>query len=94
MTVLSNSVGILQSVNRAGVDFLKLDLEVGLTFSHMALETQDSEKRARTRRAARRAYDTVLKLSEKVPLTNQDAESLARNLLRLKCDLALLGEVL
>lgn len=81
-----------ENLNRSGVEFLKIDVEVGLTFSSIALRAQESERRARTRRVARNAYDTVLKLMERVALTSADAQTLARNLLRLKIDLRMLGE--
>ena len=91
LTVLANWVDLAEQWNRVGGNFLRVEVELGLTFSTIALKTQDSEQRARTTRAAREAYDNVLRLKERVALTNNTAQSLARDLLRLKCDLALLG---
>ena len=93
MTGLAKSVEVTVRSNRIRVDFLKLDVQLGLTFSGMALKTQDSEKRARTRRLGRKAYDTVLRLMDRVALTKEDDQSLALNLYRLKCDLVMLGEI-
>jgi len=80
-------------MNRVCADFLKIDVAMALTFSGIALQTEDPEKQQRNRRSARRAYDTVLGLIHKVPLTHDDARILARNLQRLKSELLRLGEV-
>lgn len=73
-------------------DFLKVDSEMGLTFSGMALVTDDLRKRERITRSARKAYDTVLRLKPGVPLTKVDADRLDRNLRRLRSELETLGE--
>jgi hypothetical protein len=93
MTVLAEGFEFGERLNRAQGNFLKLDVEVGLTFAGIALQTQDPEKRERTRRVASKAYDTVLRLMNRVTFTKDGAQSLARNLLRLKYDLMMLGEV-
>jgi len=87
------SADIVEGANRAGANFLKLDVEMGLTFCGLALQTRDSEKRARTQRAARTAYDTVLKLMERVRLNDDQVQWLERKLHRLKCELLTLGEI-
>lgn len=92
-SLILNGRKLADDLNKTGVDFLKLDVEVGLTFSGIALQTHDSEKRVRNLRAARKAYDNVLRLMDKVTLTKDDAKSLARNLFRLKCELVMLGDV-
>jgi len=92
MTLLAKSFEFGERLNRAQGNFLNLDAEVGLTFAGIALQTRDSEKRERTRRVARKAYDTVLRLMNRVTFTKDDAQSLARNLLRLKYDLTMLEE--
>jgi hypothetical protein len=79
-------------LNRASVNFLKIDVATALTFSEIALQTPDSEKQRRNRRSARKAYDTVLRLMGRVSLTKDDAQSLSRNLQRLKSELVRLGE--
>ena len=80
-------------LNQACADFLKIDIAMGLTFSGIALRTQDSAKERRNRESARKAYDTVLKLMERVTLTRDDARILAHNLQRLKSELVSLGDV-
>lgn len=83
----------VRRLNRATVDFLKVDVETALTFSGIALQTDNSVKKERNQRSARKAYDSVLKLAEKVDLTDQDVQTLSRNLARLKSELQTLGEV-
>jgi len=89
MDELLNSAARL---NRASADFLKADVATALTFSGIALESEDPLKRDRNRRAARKAYDTVVRLMERVTLTDGDVKILARNLQRLKSELDRLGE--
>jgi hypothetical protein len=81
-----------ERVNRTSVDFLKLDVETALTFTSNALSTDNEEKKQRNRKAARKAYDTVLRLAKKVELTNSEKRFLNRGLQKLKEDLATLGE--
>ena len=78
--------------NRVSIDFLKVDLQTALTFSELALQSPDGIKRNRNRRNARRGYDTILRLIDKVSLSDSDARSLGGQLLRLKSDLEELGE--
>lgn len=79
-------------LNRASADFLKADVATALTFSGIALAADDAGKRDRNRRAARKAYDTVLRLKERVALSDGDVKIMARNLQRLKSELTKLGE--
>jgi len=79
-------------LNRVSVDFLKIDVATGLTFTGIALHTDDAVKKARNRRSARLAYDTVIKLIDRVTLSHDDSLILGRNLARLRSELATLGE--
>ncbi len=82
----------LEDANTAGVNFLKIDLETGLTFSRMAQQTSDIVGKHRNTRAARRAYDAIIRLRVNVHPTQEDADSLRRKLRLLKSDLIRLGE--
>lgn len=80
-------------VNRAGADFLKIDVQTALTFSGIALQSNsDEDKRRRNRKSARRGYDTILRLLQKVQLTAGEARSISHNMTRLKSELQQLGE--
>ena len=80
--------------NRLGVDFLQVDSEIALTFSSMALETNDKEKKIRATQTARRAYESIMRLSKKIEFTQAQREKLNVNLQRLKAELKSLGESL
>jgi hypothetical protein len=78
--------------NKTSTDFLKTDIETALTFAGIARAAQSSEDRARNLRAARKAYDTVVRLVDRVELSDHDARILGRSLARLKSELRGLGE--
>ena len=78
--------------NRFGADFLQIDSEVALTFSGIALTTRDEEKRRRVTRAARKAYDTIMRLRKDVVLGDAEGDKLDFNLLRLKSELEFLDQ--
>lgn len=82
-----------QQFNRAGTDFLKVDVATALTFADAALNTDNPEKTRRNQRSARKAYDTILRMSQKVTLPSKDAEELRDSLTQLKAKLMRLGEV-
>ena len=79
--------------NQVSAEFLLVDVETGLTFSGIALRTKDPDKKLRNRHTARKAYDTVLRLVEKVYLDQDQAQSLNANLKRLRSELVTLGEI-
>ena len=78
--------------NRVGVDFLQLDSEIALTFSGIALEAREQEKRTRTTQIARRAYDTIMQLRKDIELSDAEGDKLDSNLQRLKSKLQRLGQ--
>lgn len=82
-----------QQFNRAGTDFLKVDVATALTFADAALNADTPEKKRRNQRSARKAYDTVLRMSKKVSLPSKDAEELHHSLTQLKASLRRLGEI-
>jgi len=77
---------------RVGRDFLQIDSEIALTFCGLALAAKDEEKRRRTIRSARKAYDTITQLRKGINLTDVQRNKLNANLLRLKEELQSLGE--
>jgi alpha-ketoglutarate-dependent taurine dioxygenase len=83
---------IRNETNRIGADFLKIDSEVGLIFSSMALKADDEENKRRTTGVARRAHDSIMRFRQQVELTDAETIELDRNLLRLKGQLQILGE--
>ena len=81
-----------QETNRVRAQFLKTDLQAGLTFVKVAHQTGDDSQKRRSLQAARRVYDTVTSLALKVHLTADDSQELERGLAHLKAELQALGE--
>jgi hypothetical protein len=81
-----------QRLNATNADFLKIDVKTALTFSGLALETDNQEKKQRNRKHARQAYDTILHLSKNVTFTPSEEVYMIEMMGRLKNDLALLEE--
>ena len=79
--------------NQVSTDFLKVDLETALTFTGIALQTENDVKKKRNQQSARKAYDTILKFLNHVDLEERDAQGLHTNLERLRSELRMLGEV-
>jgi hypothetical protein len=81
-----------KELNATNVNFLKIDVETALTFSKLARQSTNEEKKERNRQHARRAYDTILHLWNTVAFT-PDEEAYMRDMLtQLKIDLEMLGE--
>jgi hypothetical protein len=78
--------------NRLGANFLQIDSEIALTFSGLALQARNEERRKRTIRTARIAYDTIMRLREGIDLSNAEQRKLDANLKRLKRELRNFGQ--
>ncbi len=79
--------------NRAGTDFLKLDVVTALIFTATALKTDDPHKKKRNQESARKAYDTVVRMAKRVRFQDEDAHELKNALHQLKSNLMRLGEI-
>jgi len=82
-----------ERMNRATTEFLKLDLQTALTFAGIARQTRDQIRKKRNCTAARRAYDTVVRLVDRVELSVEDGRVVRHGLQRLRTELESLGEV-
>jgi hypothetical protein len=80
-----------EKVKSSQIGYLLTDLEMGSTFARMAMESS-REKRVRTTREARIAYDTVLRFSSKIALIKAEQEYISEQLAALKSKLQILGE--
>lgn len=89
---MADRASLKELCNRSGVNFVTTDLNLGLTFSHMARGLVTQETKDRTRRNARRAYDTVVRFRDRVSPTPAEALSIGKKLARLKSELEQLGE--
>lgn len=82
----------LREFNRTGTEFLKVDVATGLTLAKAALTTGSAEKRERNQKSARKAYDTIVRILNKITPTEADAKELNDSLDELKANLVKLGE--
>jgi hypothetical protein len=75
-----------------GKHFVKTELELGLTFCHLAAGTPDAEKRARNIEHAKRAYDGAFEALTKLNLDEETRRAMDGLRTDLKQALASLGE--
>ncbi len=92
MAVARTSPRAADSTDRIAADFLRIDSEVALTFSGIALMAIDEVTRRRTTMAARRAYDTIAGLRWNIELTEAERQKLDKR--RLPIELQSLGQIL
>jgi len=91
--LVAKSELLLSSLQRRGADFLFLDLDIATTMARTPLKAgRGTEKKARSQRIARRAYDTILYLSERLKMPKEDGRELREKLAALKRKLEQLGE--
>jgi hypothetical protein len=91
--LLAESELLLRSLQRSGADFLFIDLDIATTMARTALKAGgDTEKKARSQRIARRAYNTILYLSQRLKVTKQEGSELREKLAAVKRELEQLGE--
>ena len=76
-----------ERLNRVSVDFLKVDLETALTFVRIARQASDCIRKKRNCRAARKGFETVVSLCQKLHLNTTDQAVVKQGLARLKTEL-------
>ena len=70
-----------------GYFFLQTELNTGLTFASIALQSRNlrrPEKVQRNRANARTAFDTIIRFREQVPLTQAQADEIEHGFQRLR----------
>lgn len=84
---------IQNRLERTGFTFFITDIELAMTLARIAAESEkDPEKKARNQQNARRAYDTVLRLSTSAALTDEERAEVNEKLRQLKSSLEEIGE--
>jgi hypothetical protein len=83
---------IWQQTNAALSKFLSLELDIGLAFAQAADKAASTRDLLRSRRSARKAYDTACSMMRKTKLTESDARRLAQRLEQLRLALRRLGD--
>lgn len=82
-------------LNAIGLEFVKTDLGVALTFAHIALQANgDSHKKLRNQANARKAYDAVITWMNRLTINETDAVKIGEKLHKLRSTLKELGELL
>jgi hypothetical protein len=81
-----------KELNATNVNFLKIDVETALTFSGVALKSDNEEKKRRNCRHARKAYDTILRMWDTVTFTSDEEAYMRDMMTHLRNDLEMLGE--
>lgn len=77
-----------------GVEFLLIELDLGLTFSSIALSRKDEGQRIRNMRNARASYDAVMRFLPLVRLTKAEALSIEQKSALLQQRLARISALL
>jgi hypothetical protein len=75
--LIAESQLLLSSLQRSGADFLFIDLDIATTMARTALKARGhTEKKARRQSIARRAYNTILYLSQRLKMTKRESSEL------------------
>ena len=74
------------------VEFLRIGIRTGLTFSKIALEAHHRKTVDRSRAHARRAYDSVRHFMPRAGLSGDELNEIRSGLEKLKSELQQLGE--
>ena len=83
----------MNQIDHVGFSFLLSDLELALTMTRIAANGgNNTDKRKRNQSNARRAYDSVQKLTSRVLLTGEECVELEDMATRVESELEKLGE--
>ena len=75
-------------------DFLKNELQTGITFADLALSAKHDDRRERNKANARKAYDTALRFMSTLSPTPETTTELNDRLEHLRHQLKQLGETI
>ena len=82
-----------QALNACGVQFLKVDLDIALSFVKIALHSHnDHDKRTRNQANARKVHDTVIHWKKRLEISQPDALEIDAKFQELRTALQKLGE--
>lgn len=85
---------VLAKTEKAGFRFFVTDLDLAMTLTRIASDSQeDSQKRDRNQASARQAYDSISRISARAVLNDKEREQVKEKLNRLRSALERLGEV-
>lgn len=75
-------------------EFLKCELQTGITFADLALTAKHDDRRERNRANARKAYDTALRFMGTLSPAPESTAELKHLIERLRAQLKRLGETI
>ena len=81
---LARAPKLIRRAQQLSVDFLKVELEAGLTFARVARTSADPPHKERARARALEAYDTLLKQLPKVNATIAEKQWIEEKLKQLE----------
>ena len=84
---------LIETSHRVGVEFVITDLHLAMTFVRRAQTTQDERTALRNRENARKAYDTAIRLLQKLRPTEKQRVGIGQQLKTLRESLQGLGDV-
>src|SRR5215467_3642846 len=86
--------GMKKMDNNGEHEFLRAEVQTGLTFSKIALQSRHQEKTDRNRANARKAYDCLLRFMPRVTPTTGEWGEIRASVAELKSNLQQLGVTL
>jgi hypothetical protein len=89
---VSNLPETFSDLNRSGVSFLLTDLDLAITFMDVADASRIEDTTRRNYTNARTAYDTVLRLLEKLTPSADERQAIDAKLASLKTRLQAVGQ--
>lgn len=78
------------SCYQAGLEFLRTDVDVGMTFARIALRSTDPSKVSRNTLNAWKAFNTVSKFVNRLPFSSPETIEISLKLVKLQKALELL----
>lgn len=91
---MTSKKDVLTKTEKAGFHFFISDLDLAITLTRIASDSQeDSEKRGRNQANARQAYDTISRISARAVLNEEERQQVKEKLNQLRSALERLGEV-
>ena len=93
LSAMRDISSLRDNLNRTTVAFLRTDLDTGIMLARIATGARiNSERRERSTRKARMAYDTVVKFRRQTPMSTEIRNALDEKIGLLRSLLEVLGE--
>ena len=83
---------LFEATHKRSLNFLRAELQTGLTFATVALAAKHQDKIDRNRVNARKAYDSFVRYASRVVLSDREQRELNQPLAELRRRLTKLGE--